>query len=46
MDKKLEDFMKAQEEKFNQSEMGKNKIAVNKLIEKFMQDCKKEKQNA
>jgi len=33
--------MQEQQKKFDQTEMGKNKIAINNLIDKFLQDCKR-----
>jgi hypothetical protein len=46
MDKKLEDFIRAQKEAFDKTEIGKNKIAVENLIEKFLEDCKVKIENS
>ena len=37
MDKKLEIFMQEMERKYNESEIGKNKNAINAMIEKMVE---------
>jgi len=36
METKLKIFMELQEKKFKESQIGKNKIAINKMMEKYL----------